>query len=313
VSLDYPKGLLEIVVVDDNSDDDTPEVVRRFAERHGFIKYLRRDGPGRYRCPKKSALAAGIDESVGEIIFVTDADCRPGPGWIKGMLGCFEPEVKLVCGYSPLVSGPGLLNGLLSLWSFVTPLLGSASTGWGNVLTAAGRNMAYRRRTFDDVGGFDEIGDIVSGDDVLLARLIQRKFPGTTRFAFDPAACVPSLLRVDSIKAILQQGIRHNSRSPHLSRKIQASGLGAVVFYLTVLSGLFLAPAVGAGAFVLKVALDRVVLGRAAAMLGSKHLLRYQFPAEVIHLAAFPLFTILGTLTGFVWRDRRSVGAGEPS
>ena len=50
---------------------------------------------------------------------------------------------------------------------------------------------------------------------------------------------------------------------------------------------------------------------KAAAILGSKHLLRYQLPAEVIHLAAFPLFTILGSLTGFVWRGRRSVGAGE--
>lgn len=70
----YPKDRLEIVVVDNGSEDHVAEVAKRF-ER---VRLLREPRPGSY-----AARNRGIREARGEIIAFTDADCLPAPTWIE--------------------------------------------------------------------------------------------------------------------------------------------------------------------------------------------------------------------------------------
>ncbi len=61
-----------------------------------------------------------------------------------------------------------------------------------------GANLAYTRKVYDEVDGFADIDHIASGDDMLLMKKIQAKFPGRSGFIKDPSAIVSTILPVIS-------------------------------------------------------------------------------------------------------------------
>jgi cellulose synthase/poly-beta-1,6-N-acetylglucosamine synthase-like glycosyltransferase len=79
----------EIIVVDDGSTDETPEIVRQFP-----VKCLRQENRG-----PATARNNGAHHAQGEIILFTDADCVPQDNWVEEMLKPFDdPEVMAVKG-----------------------------------------------------------------------------------------------------------------------------------------------------------------------------------------------------------------------
>jgi cellulose synthase/poly-beta-1,6-N-acetylglucosamine synthase-like glycosyltransferase len=107
---DYPSDRVEVVVVDDRSEDGTGEIVKDFGRRFEHVRLVQVDDVPAGLSAKKFALTQGISASEGEIIFVTDADCLPARGWLSGMMRYFEPDVGLVAGYSPFRVGEGLFG-----------------------------------------------------------------------------------------------------------------------------------------------------------------------------------------------------------
>ena len=87
----YSKDRLEILVVDNDSEDNVAGVVQRF-ER---VRLLRESRAGSY-----AARNRGIREAMGEIIAFTDADCVPSSAWIKrGVRYLVEdPDIGLLGG-----------------------------------------------------------------------------------------------------------------------------------------------------------------------------------------------------------------------
>ncbi len=77
-----------------------------------------------------------------------------------------------------------------------------------------GANLAYTRKAYDAVGGFLEINHIASGDDMLLMKKIQSKYPDKIHYLKDPAAIV-STVPAENIKAFLNQRIRWASKISH--------------------------------------------------------------------------------------------------
>src|SRR5688572_6065101 len=73
----YPKNLLEIVVVDDHSTDTTGEIARQFTNVK--VLPLPDDDINSY---KKKAIETGIAASAGELIITTDADCWCDDNWL---------------------------------------------------------------------------------------------------------------------------------------------------------------------------------------------------------------------------------------
>ncbi|MCK5119339.1 MAG: glycosyltransferase [Candidatus Latescibacteria bacterium] len=128
VSQDYPSDRVEVVVVDDRSTDGTGEIVKDFGRRYEHVRLVRVDDVPSGLSAKKYALSQGISASKGEILFVTDADCLPGKGWLSGMMRYFEPDVGMVAGYSPFQVGEGLFGGAVGVLEQVVATGGNEGT-----------------------------------------------------------------------------------------------------------------------------------------------------------------------------------------
>jgi glycosyltransferase involved in cell wall biosynthesis len=83
----------EVVVVNDNSTDDTIEMLEQFAAKHPSvrIKWLTNEqniGANRSR-------NRGIRASAGQLVAFTDSDCRPAPQWLENLVKPFATDPKL--------------------------------------------------------------------------------------------------------------------------------------------------------------------------------------------------------------------------
>ena len=71
----------EIIVIDDGSQDATPEIVAQFPQ----VRLIRSSHRG-----AAAARNYGAREAHGEILLFTDADCEPAPSWVREMLSPFD-------------------------------------------------------------------------------------------------------------------------------------------------------------------------------------------------------------------------------
>ena len=99
LALDYPKGLLEIIVVSDGSTDATAAIAAEYAERG--ITFI--DAP---RAGKATALNLGIARASGDILFFTDVRQPLDPQALRHLTANFaDPTVGACTGEMHLVRG----------------------------------------------------------------------------------------------------------------------------------------------------------------------------------------------------------------
>jgi cellulose synthase/poly-beta-1,6-N-acetylglucosamine synthase-like glycosyltransferase len=311
----YPPECFEVLVVDDGSEDATRDIVGRIAERNARVRCLEVGDLAPEMAAKKRPLSVGIREARGEIILTTDADCRVLPTWISQMVACFGPDVGAVIGFSQ-VKEYGQVSTLLERYQgFDFLALMSAASGAANLsypLAATGQNLAYRKSLFESVGGFREIRNWPSGDDILLLQLMRRAGGKQIVFANHPATFV-STWRTESLRGYLQQRRRWASNArfqARLNRPFFAYIVDVfLVNTLVPLGVIFGSPAgvrmVALACWAVKACSDFVLAWRGACKFRRQDLLRV-FPLWELFQSPYILaMGILGTLSGFTWKGRR--------
>ena len=99
LSMDYPRELLEIIIISDGSTDGTEAIVSEFAGRNVVLVRVPKSG-------KPAALNAGMDRATGDIIFFTDVRQDVDPICLKCLVECLEdPKVGAVSGQHVILSG----------------------------------------------------------------------------------------------------------------------------------------------------------------------------------------------------------------
>jgi cellulose synthase/poly-beta-1,6-N-acetylglucosamine synthase-like glycosyltransferase len=301
---DYPPELTQVAVVDDASEDDTADRAESWTNRVPNLRVIRSQSL-RYRCRKKSAVDRGIRETTGDVILTTDADCRPPPTWISAMADRFGPGAGVVIGHAPLVPGPGVVQALLALQAVVVSALSAGSAGLGLPLTCTGRNLAYRREAFEKVGGFDAIGHIVGGDDVLLMRLIARRTSFAVRYQPDPKAHVPSDVHGSGLFA---RQVRYQSKAVHAGPFVLILAFCVYIFHLALAAGPLVAcvrPDVWQPLgllLLLKAVADGAFLRRAGRLLQDRFRLVWVPALALISVPYVVLFFALGALGASRWK-----------
>src|SRR3546814_16232603 len=108
---DFPEELLEVIVVDDHSTDNTAAVVRSFAGQG--VKLLKLNESEPLNSYKKKEISLAIEVASGDFIVTTDADCRMEKDWLATVIN-FAEERGHVLVTSPVVYAQqkGFLEGL---------------------------------------------------------------------------------------------------------------------------------------------------------------------------------------------------------
>jgi glycosyltransferase involved in cell wall biosynthesis len=157
----------EVIIVDDRSNDGTYDMLLTLTKEHPKLRMVTiRETPEQMN-GKKFALTMGIKAAKQDWILLTDADCRPGPGWVNGMAQYFADDKNIVIGFSPYENHPGVLNSFIRFESFLTAIQYFGFAMLGKPYMGVGRNLAYKRQLFLDTKGFNDHMDIVGGDDDL--------------------------------------------------------------------------------------------------------------------------------------------------
>lgn len=92
LALDYPRRLMQVVVVSDGSTDRTEAIAREYAARGVELVCLPRAG-------KCAALNAGCARATGEILVLTDVRQYLEPASVQWLASCFhDPQVGVVSG-----------------------------------------------------------------------------------------------------------------------------------------------------------------------------------------------------------------------
>ena len=305
---DYPSGALTMVIVDDGSTDSTGDLLAAFSPlRHRFI-HLRQMVEPAAGSPKKAALAAGIAATGAPLLLLTDADCRPPPGWASGMAAPLQGGCPVTGGHSPSRSMPGLLGISVRLWELGTALLASGFLGLGVVVHMSGRNWGFRREVYRGAGGYSGLEHVLSGDDTLLAQKMGRIIsPGRWGFTFEPALQVTTAPPL-SWAAFFRQRHRHVAtarrfRAPALAVALVGFVLFALLWAALVSLPWGLWPAAPA-AVACKVGADTLGLVFGAARSRQWPLLPAAPLFSLGHLLLFPLLQLSGLLLPVQWKGR---------
>jgi glycosyltransferase involved in cell wall biosynthesis len=184
---DYPPELLEILVLDNNSPDNTREAVAAFQHAPRPPRHILETSQG-----ANFARNRAIREARGTIIIFGDDDIVIEPGWVREMI-------------RPFVENPGRRIGAVG--GEVIPVFPDGCPAWvagfhgpqalrpdagplrpGQVLMSA--SLAFLRGTFAELGFFDtelgRKGGVVFGGDENLA--LKRLHQGGYEVWFAPAA-----------------------------------------------------------------------------------------------------------------------------
>jgi cellulose synthase/poly-beta-1,6-N-acetylglucosamine synthase-like glycosyltransferase len=231
---DYPKELTEIIIVDDHSTDNTSAIISSYAAKGVKLLQLQEDQP--LNSYKKKAIAEAIKLSAGELMVATDADCRMGTRWLSTIVGYYEMHQPVMIS-SPVsyFEEKSLFERMQSLEFYSLIATGAAFIGNGHASTCNGANLAYRKDVFYEVGGFNGIDDLASGDDELLLQKVAVRFPGRIGFLklFDAVVFTHAK---PNLTEFLQQRRRWASKSvKYKDKKIVALVVGLWLFYISVL------------------------------------------------------------------------------
>ncbi len=307
----------ECVIVDDRSDDRTATVVEEAARIDPRIRLIRIDRRSDDMPAKKNALRTGIAASTGTILCFTDADCLPPPQWLERLVGLFDDETGLVAGYSPYrirradgsVAATGTVGSLFHRFIAYEELRGAlwaaGSIGVGCGWLCTGRNLAYRRAVYDEVGGFDRIKMSISGDDDLFLQVVRRTTRWKIRYCVAPDNQVPTF-PPETFGAFVRQRTRHFSAGKFFSVPQQLFFLsyhGAnLLAYLAVIAVAAGGPVTALSGFLLKIVADAILIGRGATVFRERGFRPAVLQMEVLYALYNTLIGPLGFIGKVRWK-----------
>jgi len=164
LSCDYPKDLVEFVVVSDGSTDNTGTIAREFGQKDSRVKLVSTPGGG-----KSAAQNIAIPRAKGEVVVLTDADTLFDQHTLVKLVQPFS-DPRVGCTTGRLVLG-GQENAVARnqgfYWRFEM-FLRRAESALGLLHTASGSVMAFRKSLFAPF-------ECEYGDDCVIPLDIRRK------------------------------------------------------------------------------------------------------------------------------------------
>lgn len=308
---DYPTQLYEVLVINDHSEDDTLAVAQAAAAPPVKVLSL----PVTHRGGKKAALQYGIQQAVGQVVLTTDADCVVPRRWLRHLAAYYEiHQPVFVAAPVVLIGGNTMLEKFQMLDLLGMMVLTGAGIASGRFHLSNGANLGYLRQVFYDIGGFQGIDQVASGDDMLLMHKIAACYPGRIGFVKDLEVVVrtPS---VPTWRAFIQQRLRWSTKSKvYQEWRLQAVLVLIFVLCWSILLSPLLLLIFGLwGLLPLLLLLltkswgDYRLLSRAVRYFRRPGLIRYFWPSQFLHILYVALMGLLAIFfTEYKWKGRKT-------
>lgn len=290
----YPAEHMEIIFVDDHSEDGSVSIVTSGASQKEHFHHL--ELPPQMS-GKKKALAHGIQHAKHERIIQVDADCRLGPGFIAAHMAFHEKHPSdLVAGIVTTRKGGGSFLEIFDRLDILSLIgAGAGSFNVGRPMMCSGANLSYSRELYLETRSFDPEDTVASGDDMFLM-IGARKLGRTLSFISKREAIVRTGPQ-KKLPALITQRIRWSSKAGVLKMPdIQLLALLVVLTNLSILLmplWLLLFSALWpwlAGAWILKSLADFVLLYKMTGICGSRSDMKLFLPVSLLY---YPYFLVI--------------------
>ncbi len=220
--LNYPKELMEVILVDDDSEDEFR--IQNLEFRIQTLKNIRKSNS-----PKKDAIETAIQIAKKNWIITTDADCLVQKDWLTIYDQYIqENEVKMVASGVCYIQKNGFLSAFQNLDFLSLQGATIGSFGIGKPFMCNGANFAYSKHFFKELNGFQGNETIASGDDVFLLQKAVSFAPKKVGFLLAKESIVATK-PVATWSELFQQRVRWASKSTGYS-SIYGKLLALVVF-----------------------------------------------------------------------------------
>ncbi|PZX56563.1 glycosyltransferase [Algoriphagus chordae] len=305
--LRYPN--LEILLVDDQSEDDSFQLLEKSFEDYQHVQVLRSPSKG-----KKSAIEYGVQIAVGEIILCTDADCVFPEFWVEKMVLPFQnPNVQLVAGAVMVEEKAGFLEKFQSIdWSSIL-LMTNYYFATQSPLMCSGANLAYRKSAFWEVNAYEGNLEFASGDDEFLLKKICKAYGKDACFYLSSVETLVRTKPESTWETLINQRVRWASKwKVHFSASHAISASLAFLIQLVWIGSISLMSLGGKGilafglVWLIKVFGEKISLGKVLKSLGSQPSTLMLFQTSFVH----PFYVMrvgIGALRGkFTWKGREN-------
>ena len=236
----YPK--YEVIVLDDNSRDNTQDVLTMMDQRSDILMHTKIDEKTRAMSHRKLAVLLGTKSAHYDLILMTHAECMPAStDWIGGLVSHFaNPGVEVVLGPVVYERRTGFLSSFCQfdlfqrlLLMFGIALSMKAYAGWG-------QNLAFRKSTFyaNRSQGFQRHLKMQPGEDDLFVADVARY--GNVAVDFRPQTVMTDQSKPLFINWSIDRLNRGFTSRLYPWIPVVVKHLDYLTRYLTVISGLIL-------------------------------------------------------------------------
>lgn len=310
----YPRDLLEIIVINDHSTDRTAELAHQFGGGRVRLINLAEhiEASGTLNSYKKKAIEVAIGLSTGELIITTDADCVMNQHWVETIVSYYEHHgAKFIAAPVSFYKENCFFKVFQSLDFLSMQGITGATAHLRCGTMCNGANLAYEKKAFQDVGAFQGIDCIASGDDMLLMYKMYKAYPEGIAFLKHPHAIVRTL-PAENISSFMNQRIRWASKADKYEDKRLTVVLAFVYLWNVGIFALFIAgffrPSLWIWCICLiifKTLMELLFLWPVARFFQKTRLLWQFFPAQFLHIPYIIAAGWLGKFGSYEWKNRK--------
>jgi cellulose synthase/poly-beta-1,6-N-acetylglucosamine synthase-like glycosyltransferase len=306
---DFPDHRFEVIVIDDFSEDATVELVNSIRDKR--LRLLQRTKADGFLPNKKGAISYGIQESKGNWILATDADCRRSTGWLKAVdrvISRYNPDMVV----GPVVLEENSLFGKLQQLEFASVHgVSAAAIALKQPNTCHGSNIGYRKQRFFELNGFQGNEHFASGDDEFMMHKIHLNQPGSVRFV----PLVEALVYTEpsqTLRGFYHQRKRWISKSrsyvmPGVTRELVFVYLYNLWLFCSIVLAVFglisfLQPVL---LLTIKLIMEYLFMKKVSTFFGISERIRLLPFIQIFHIVYIVVMGITAQFGGYTWKGRK--------
>lgn len=316
----YNPGRFEVIVINDHSEDSTADIVKGFTGKFKNIILVNLSDHlegAMINSYKKKAIETGIAASSGELIMTTDADCIVSADWLFTVASYYNQHQSAMIASPVTITMPVRATWTQRLFysfqilDFMTlqGITGAALFKQFHYM-ANGANLAYPKAIFTEVGGFQGIDMLASGDDMLLMDKVRMIKPTKIHYL----KSMMSTVSTDPEKTLglfFNQRVRWASKSASY-RDYRIKSVLALVYMVNVWCLILLGMSIFTHSYwhlliflLFKIAIELLFLFPVSNFFHQRKRLWWFVPLQPFHIIYIILAGWFGSLGSYRWKGRK--------